>query len=79
MCDWGDWLDVEVFVPAELSHTGEARWAVKGIDSCIADIVKALTDGGVYTIGSCCGHGKELGWIALYDGRSLVITGKEYY
>lgn len=27
------------------------------VDSCIAPIVAALNDGGIPTVGSCCGHG----------------------
>jgi hypothetical protein len=47
------------------------------IDRCIAPIVKALNDGGVPTIASCCGHGNLPGLISLVDGRHLVIVPKE--
>lgn len=43
-------------------------------DPEIADLVGALNSGGVRTIASCSGHGKSFGWIALKDGRQLVIT-----
>lgn len=73
MCKWGTETILNVTVPAHLSHTGVERKAEKGIDSCIADIVKALNEGGVLTTGSCCGHGKKDGSILLADGRELVI------
>jgi len=49
------------------------------IDACIADIVKALNDAGVYTTTSCCGHGIRQGWIGLLDGRVLRIEETEAY
>jgi hypothetical protein len=73
MCVWGD--DVQLLVPisANLSCTGKFRWDTKGIDRCIASIIKALNDAGIYTASSCCGHGKEDGRILLHDGRELII------
>lgn len=71
MCDETVLLNVNM--PAELSHTGEARWAEKGIDACIAPIVQALNDAGILTANCCCGHGREDGSILLQDGRTLVI------
>ena len=43
------------------------------IDPCIASIVKALNDGGVLTVATCCGHGSGMGNIWLEDGRVLVV------
>jgi hypothetical protein len=74
MCNWGTEVGLIVTIPAHLSHTGVDRQDVKGIDSCIAPIVKALNDGGITTISSCCGHGKGTGVIMLADGRELEIT-----
>lgn len=76
MCDWGDTVELQVPICAADSHTGEARMALKPIDSCIADIVRALNAGGVPTRSCCCGHGQYQGSIVLQDGRELVI-GKE--
>ena len=73
MCDWGTNVVLTVPMPAELSYTGEFRWAEKEIDSCIAPIVKALNDAGIYTSNCCCGHGKSDGDIYLHDGRILII------
>lgn len=42
-------------------------------DPCIAPLVKALNDGGLPTVASCCGHGERPGKIALKDGRELFI------
>lgn len=74
MCKWGDSTPLKVWIPANLSRTGEARWDVKDVDSCIAPIVRALNDAGVITVASCCGHGKRPGNIALADGREIIIV-----
>jgi len=42
-------------------------------DPEIADLVRALNDGGIRTIASCGGHGEKPGIIALMDGRELII------
>lgn len=73
MCKWGTDELCLVPMPAELSHTGEFHWAIKGVDSCIADLVNALNTAGIYTAQSCCGHGKGDGRIDLHDGRVLII------
>ncbi len=48
---------------------------VRCIDWCIHQIVAALNAGGVETVASCCGHGKQDGRIDLADGRILTISG----
>lgn len=73
MCRWGTYEDIEVVIPAELSHTGNKRRKTVKVDACIASIVRALNEGGVRTISSCCGHGERSGSILLLDGRELVI------
>jgi len=45
----------------------------RDIDRCIAPIIKALNDGGIKTIASCCGHYIRPGNIVLEDERELVI------
>lgn len=74
MCEWGTQVEMEVPIPAYLSHTGEFRWDRKGIDSCIAPIIAALNTAGIYTANCCCGHGKAPGTIFLHDGRTLVVN-----
>lgn len=76
MCEWDTTTDLLVVVPAHLSYTGEDRVAVKPIDSCIAPIVLALNMAGIQTVASCCGHGRGPGFIALADGRELVIRAE---
>lgn len=73
MCSHGD--DVLLLVPIDpkLAHDDKFRWDYRGIDRCIAPIVEALNNAGVYTANCCCGHGKGDGSIALHDGRELVI------
>jgi hypothetical protein len=73
MCKWGNNKLCRVNIPSALSHTGKPRWEIKGIDSCIANIVNALNQAKIFTDSSCCGHGKEFGHIWLRDGRILVI------
>lgn len=43
------------------------------VDWCIHHIVAALNAGGVKTVASCCGHGKQDGRIDLEDGRVILI------
>src|SRR5688572_23431424 len=64
---------MEVTILAHLAHDGQQRQAIKGVDACIAQIVRALNDGGVITTSSCCGHGRSDGSILLADGRELVV------
>lgn len=73
MCKWGDSVELNVPIPASCSHTGKFRWAIKGVDRCIAPIVKALNDAGIHTGGSCCGHDKTDGFIALHDGTLITV------
>jgi len=73
MCEWGNDVKLSVPIPSELSHTGELRWDIKGIDECIAPIIQALNHAGIYTSQSCCGHGKGDGIITLHDGRIIII------
>lgn len=44
------------------------------LDSCIADIIVALNDGGIVTRSSCCGHGKTDGYILCDDSLIVVAT-----
>ena len=75
MCDWGETVILSVVMHPDNSHTGKLRRARKGVDKCIAPIVKALNDAKIYTRASCCGHGKQDGSIILHDGRELIIKG----
>jgi hypothetical protein len=77
MCTWNDTVDVKVPIPAGLSHTGEFRWDTKPVDRCMAPLVEALNDAGIYTSSSCCGHGQYQGNILLHDGRSLILNTVE--
>lgn len=72
-CGWEPVI-MNLPVAAELSHTGKEYMKKQAIDTCIADIVRALNEGGIKTKASCCGHGEASGNIILCDGRSLTIT-----
>ena len=74
MCTWGTTVTLDLTIPAEDSHTGEAYVRPVEVDACIAPIVRALNDAGVPTRACCCGHGKRPGNIALADGRELVVV-----
>lgn len=73
MCDYGNQVILSVPIPGDLSFEGVDVWKDKPIDSCIAPIVKALNDAGIYTVASCCGHGKGGGSIVLWDDREMVL------
>lgn len=73
MCEWGNEVTLKVPIPASCSHTGEFRWDNKPIDECLAPLVQALNDAGLYTGAACCGHGKQPGFISLHDGTILTV------
>jgi len=70
MCEWGDTVTLNLVIKLDdFNYIEEPR----SIDRCIAPIVQALNDAGVYTDACCCGHGKQPGSIILTDGRELRI------
>jgi tRNA(Phe) wybutosine-synthesizing methylase Tyw3 len=69
---------MKVTILAHLSHDGQEHTAIKGVDACIADLVRALNAGGVVTTSSCCcGHGRTDGSILLADGRELRLAARQ--
>ena len=78
MCKHGNYQNVRVKIPADLSSTEEEKWKDVSIDFCIADIVDALQKAGIDMRGSCCGHGRMPGYIQLQDGRLLIPTNDTY-
>lgn len=74
MCEHGNTVLLLVLVPAHLAFEGVDTHKVKDIDSCIAPLVKALNEGGMTTVSSCCGHGKQPTRISLADGREVFIA-----
>jgi hypothetical protein len=74
MCAHGSFVWLLVPIPAHLSHTGKFHWQLKGVDTCIAPLVRALNNAGIFTAGCCCGHGETDGNIILHDGRILTIS-----
>lgn len=48
---------------------GTREYKDVNIDACIAPVLKHLWDNGVFTAGSCCGHGDKPPSIVLADGE----------
>ena len=71
MCQHGHEVLCWVYVCPEDSYTGSGRWALKGIDACLADQVKALNAAGRLTRSCCCGHGEGVATIILHDGTRI--------
>lgn len=73
-------MNVWLKISADHACDGTEKWKFVKIDFCIATIVAALQRAGIDMTGSCCGHGRGDGNIALKDGRVLVIkeNGQEY-
>lgn len=67
MCKWNTTETFEI-----INRSGEKR--LIDVDKCIASIVKSLNENGIITVASCCGHGKQMGNIALADGREIIIV-----
>lgn len=42
-------------------------------DPCIEPLVRALNDGGLRTIASCCGHGRRPSSVVFSDDRVLLV------
>ena len=73
MCSWGTDVELELEIPAHLSHSGASYTRRVKIDACIAPIVRVLNDAGIKTIASCCGHSKGSGRIDLANGDILEL------
>lgn len=69
-----DVVPVMVKVRGNLAAEGVDTWKIKHIDKCVAPIVKALQEGGIDMLSSCCGHGLNVGAITLADGRELLLV-----
>jgi len=46
---------------------------IVAVDECLVDTIVSLNEAGLPTIGCCCGHGKENGYIWLKDGRVFIV------
>lgn len=55
---------------ANMTVISEGVWC----DPCLEPLVRALNDGGIPTVASCCGHGKRPGIVSLADGRQLFVA-----
>lgn len=84
MCKWGQTEGVTMRIMMEPDGAcgppvllKDPYWEERPVDRCIADIVRGLQEGPVYTLQSCCGHGKDFGSIWLVDGRTLYISDIE--
>lgn len=77
MCRWNTTVEMEITIPAHMSHTGETRRKVIGVDACIAPLVAALNSAGITTVASCCGHGHIPGQVILGDETWLTLLTRE--
>jgi hypothetical protein len=66
-------VECRVWIPARLSHTGRARWAIKPVDACLKRLIEALLDAGARPVASCCGHGTRRGEVVLEDGTRIRL------
>lgn len=73
MCKWHGGT-FEGNVPVTLAHPKSNGQQVAYVDPCIQTLVQALNDAGLQTLNSCCGHGIRPGWIALEDGRAILVA-----
>lgn len=72
MCDHSPNREAAMVVldPGTPEHHGrDGVWC----DPCLVPLVRALNDGGLRTVASCCGHGQVPGSVVLEDGRWLMI------
>jgi len=74
MCEWhgGNYdgnLPVKLFHPRLSDGIDTVH-----VDPCIQTLVQAINDAGFQTLNCCCGHGQRPGWIALEDGRHILIA-----
>lgn len=69
MCDYANRERAMVVIRVD-SDKRPTIWC----DPCLAPLVTALNDGGISTVASCCGHGRRPGFVALDDGRVLVVA-----
>lgn len=51
------------------------------VDKCLANEIEYLWDQGVMTLGCCCGHGKELGFINVSKNsvEKMLDLGYQFY
>lgn len=63
-----------------LQRRNEGRISKPAIwcDPCLAPLIKALNDGGLPTVASCCGHGHRPGDVMLADGRTLLVLDGDW-
>jgi len=73
MCKWHGG-NYEGNLRVNLSHPRSDGVDYCHVDACIQLLVQGLNDAGFQTLNSCCGHGQRPGWIALEDGRHILIA-----
>lgn len=74
MCKWHGGT-YEGNLPVTLAKPGPYNGnKVAYVDPCIQPLVQAINDAGILTLNCCCGHGMRPGWIALEDGRQILIA-----
>ncbi len=67
--DIGERPEIALTPPPRIAGTRARPDAPIMVDACIADAVQALWDAGHFTLGSCCGHGRQ---------RPSLVLGDDY-
>ena len=51
------------------------------VDKCLAEEIKSLWDNNIVTLGCCCGHGRNLGFIQVAEGYidMMLLMGYQNY
>jgi hypothetical protein len=68
MCDWHG----GTYAGNLCVDLANGKWC--SVDACIQPLVQAINDAGILTLNCCCVHGQRPGWIALADGRHILIA-----
>lgn len=67
MCKYSDYQEYKCATRISLIKLGDGSFRTVCIDRCIEAEVLDLNKIGIVTVGSCCGHGRDRGYIQVDD------------
>lgn len=76
MCKWGTYAPVNVIHRNNDDY--KDGWHQIYVDSCIAPLIQQMNNQGIITVGCCCGHGKDVGWVQI-DSISEPLLAQHGY